>query len=129
MALHLRGCQARKDVGSGLSHRREDMRDWLRVKPRTEYARDQFAVGNLQQQKPVLALLAFLAVPFRASGSREIDIRPLPGRIWKQFTARDRFSRWDVLELRRNATARTAAGVLDALEARMPFPVAFSRPT
>jgi transposase InsO family protein len=52
-----------------------------------------------------------------------LDIRPLPNRIWKQFTARDRFSRWDVLELRRNATARTAAGVLDALEARMPFPI------
>jgi putative transposase len=52
-----------------------------------------------------------------------LDIRPLPNKIWKQFTARDRFSRWDVLELRRNATARTAAGVLDALEARMPFPV------
>ena len=52
-----------------------------------------------------------------------LDIRPLPARIWKQFTARDRFSRWDVVELRRNATARTAAGVLDALEARMPFPV------
>jgi putative transposase len=52
-----------------------------------------------------------------------LDIRPLPTKIWKQFTARDRFSRWDVLELRRNATARTAAGVLDALEARMPFPV------
>jgi len=52
-----------------------------------------------------------------------LDIRPLPNKVWKQFTARDRFSRWDVLELRRNATARTAAGVLDALEARMPFPV------
>ncbi len=52
-----------------------------------------------------------------------LDIRPLPAKVWKQFTARDRFSRWDVLELRRSATARTAAGVLDALEARMPFPV------
>ena len=52
-----------------------------------------------------------------------LDIRPLPAKIWKQFTARDRFSRWDVVELRRNATARTAAGVLDALAARMPFPV------
>jgi transposase InsO family protein len=52
-----------------------------------------------------------------------LDIRPLPNKVWKQFTARDRFSRWDVVELRRNATARTAAGVLDALEARMPFPV------
>jgi transposase len=52
-----------------------------------------------------------------------LDVRPLPGKTWKQFTARDRFSRWDVVELRRNATARTAAGVLDALAARMPFPV------
>ena len=52
-----------------------------------------------------------------------LDVRPLPGTVWKQFTARDRLSRWDVVELRRNATARTAAGVLDALETRMPFPV------
>ena len=44
-------------------------------------------------------------------------------RIWKQFTARDRFSRWDVLELRRNATASTAAGVLDALDSRMRSPI------
>lgn len=52
-----------------------------------------------------------------------LDVRPLPGTAWKQFTARDRRSRWDVVELRRNATARTAADVLDALVARMPFPV------
>lgn len=52
-----------------------------------------------------------------------LDVRPLPGKVWKQFTARDRLSRWDVVELRRNATARTAAGVLDSLAARMPFPV------
>ena len=53
-----------------------------------------------------------------------LDIRP-PGLTHplKQFTARDRVSRWDTLELRRNALARTAAVVLDALEARMPFPV------
>ena len=36
-----------------------------------------------------------------------LDIRPLPAKIWKQFTARDVVSRWDVVELRRNATART----------------------
>jgi len=52
-----------------------------------------------------------------------LDIRPLPGKVWKQFTARDRFSRSDVLEVHRNATARTAAGVLDELAVRMPFPV------
>jgi transposase InsO family protein len=52
-----------------------------------------------------------------------LDIRPLPGKIWKQFTARDVVSRWDVLELGRRATARAAADVLDRLAERMPFPV------
>ena len=52
-----------------------------------------------------------------------LDIRPLPGRIWKQFTARDVVSRWDVLELGRRATARTAADALDRLAERMPFPI------
>ncbi len=53
-----------------------------------------------------------------------LDVRP-PGvtRPYKQFTARDRVSRWDVLELRRTATARAAASVLEAIVARMPFPV------
>ena len=53
-----------------------------------------------------------------------LDIRP-PGRTYpyKQFTARDRVSRWDTLELCPNALARTAAGVLDALVLRMPFAV------
>jgi putative transposase len=52
-----------------------------------------------------------------------LDIRPLPGRAWKQFTARDIVSRWDVLELGRRATARAAADALDRLAERMPFPV------
>ena len=52
-----------------------------------------------------------------------LDIRTLPGQIWKQFTARDRVSRWDVVELGRRATARAAADVLDRLAERMPFPV------
>jgi len=53
-----------------------------------------------------------------------LDIRP-PGvtHPFKQFTARDRVSRWDTLELRANARAGTAVGILDALAARMPFPV------
>jgi hypothetical protein len=29
-----------------------------------------------------------------------LDVRPLPGLVFKQFTARDVESRWDVLELR-----------------------------
>jgi transposase InsO family protein len=52
-----------------------------------------------------------------------LDIRPLPNRIWKQFTARDVVSRWDVLELGRRATAPAAAAVLDRLAERMPFGV------
>ena len=52
-----------------------------------------------------------------------LDIRPLPGTIWKQFTARDVVSRWDTVELGRRATASAAAQVLDRLAERMPFPV------
>jgi transposase InsO family protein len=52
-----------------------------------------------------------------------LDIRPLPGLVLKQFTARDVVSRWDVLELRTTASARAALAILDALASRMPFPV------
>jgi transposase InsO family protein len=52
-----------------------------------------------------------------------LDIRPLPGKIWKQFTARDVISRWDTVELGRQATAAAAAAVLDRFAERMPFPV------
>ena len=52
-----------------------------------------------------------------------LDLRPLPGVVIKHFTARDVVSRWDVLEVHTRATARTAAAFLDAIEARMPFPV------
>ena len=52
-----------------------------------------------------------------------LDLRPLPGVVLKQFTARDSLSRWDVVEVHQRATARTAAGFLDALQTRMPFAV------
>ena len=52
-----------------------------------------------------------------------LDVRPLPDMVLKHFTARDVVSRWDVVEAHTRATARTAAGFLDALQARMPFPV------
>ncbi len=53
-----------------------------------------------------------------------LDVRP-PGatRPYKQFTARDVISRWDVLALGRQATALAATGMLDALAQRMPFAV------
>src|SRR5262245_2497119 len=36
-----------------------------------------------------------------------LDLRPVPGVTLKQFTARDLISRWDVLEVRERATARS----------------------
>jgi transposase InsO family protein len=52
-----------------------------------------------------------------------LDLRPLPGVVLKHFTARDVVSRWDVLEVHSRATAKTAATFLEAIAARMPFPV------
>ncbi len=52
-----------------------------------------------------------------------LDLRPLPNVVRKQFTARDVVSRWDVLDIRSSATAKTAAGFIDALLERMPFRV------
>ena len=50
-----------------------------------------------------------------------LDVRPLPGMVFKHFTARDVISRWDVIEVRSRATATTAAAFLDTVAARMPF--------
>jgi len=52
-----------------------------------------------------------------------LDVRPLPGMVFKHFTARDVISRWDVIEVRSRATATTAAAFLETLCARMPFPI------
>ena len=51
-----------------------------------------------------------------------LDVRPLPGVVLKQFTARDMVSRWDVLGVYRSATATTATRFLTTLQARFPFP-------
>lgn len=52
-----------------------------------------------------------------------LDVRPLPGMVLKHFTARDVISRWDVVEVHTRATAITAAGFLDTLQERAPFPL------
>ena len=52
-----------------------------------------------------------------------LDIRPLPGVVLKHYTARDVISRWDAIDLYSRATAHTAAGFLNKLEERMPFPI------
>lgn len=52
-----------------------------------------------------------------------LDLRPLPGIVLKQFTARDVVSRWDVLMVASRATAPAASRFLDAIGERTPFPV------
>jgi transposase InsO family protein len=52
-----------------------------------------------------------------------LDVRPLPGVAFKQFTARDIVSRWDVLATSKNATATSAARFIDSIRERMPFEV------
>ncbi|MGH7272875.1 MAG: helix-turn-helix domain-containing protein [Nitrospiria bacterium] len=52
-----------------------------------------------------------------------LDLRPIPGVILKQFTARDVISRWDVLEVHSRATAQLASQFIQTLKQRMPFPI------
>jgi putative transposase len=52
-----------------------------------------------------------------------LELRPVPGVIFKQFTARDVVSRWDVVQAHTRATAQTATEFLDTLQHRMPFPI------
>lgn len=52
-----------------------------------------------------------------------LDIRPLPGVVYKHFTAHDVASKWNVVGIYQRATATTATDFLDALAERMPFPV------
>jgi len=52
-----------------------------------------------------------------------LDLRPLPGVIFKHFTAHDVVSKWNVMSVNRRAPAATAAHFLDILKDRMPFPI------
>lgn len=52
-----------------------------------------------------------------------LDVRPLPGVGFKQFTARDVVSRWDVIQAHGRATAQSATQFLETLLHRMPFPI------
>lgn len=52
-----------------------------------------------------------------------LDVRPLPGIAFKQFTARDIISRWDVVGVSTNATSPSAAKFIESIRERMPFEV------
>ena len=50
-----------------------------------------------------------------------LDVRPGAGVVLKQFTARDVVSKWDALEVHRQATAVSAWLFIETLQRRMPF--------
>ncbi len=52
-----------------------------------------------------------------------LDVRPLPGVVLKQFTARDVISRWDVLEAHTRANSHIASDFIGTLIERIPFPI------
>jgi transposase InsO family protein len=52
-----------------------------------------------------------------------LDVRPMTGVGFKQFTARDVVSRWDVIQAHSRATASAASQFLETLLHRMPFPI------
>lgn len=52
-----------------------------------------------------------------------MDIRPVPGVVRKQFTARDIVSKWDTLHVFGHATALLAAKFLDMLMESTPFSI------
>jgi len=52
-----------------------------------------------------------------------LDIRPLPGVVFKHFTAHDVVSKWNVMDIFTRATAVTASQFLEEIIERMPFEV------
>ena len=52
-----------------------------------------------------------------------LDIRPIPGVVRKQFTARDTTSKWDVCQVYGSASSGRAADFLDKLISRAPFKI------
>ena len=52
-----------------------------------------------------------------------LDVRPVPGVVFQQFTARDVVSRRDLIQAHGRATAYAASQFLETLLHRMPFPI------
>jgi putative transposase len=90
----------------------EPMRRAISAKRRV---RRQYAVRKPKEYKPLS--------PGDLVEVDTLDIRPLPGVMLKQFTARDVVSRWDVVEARSRATALTAMEFIETIQRRMPFEV------
>ncbi len=52
-----------------------------------------------------------------------LDVRPLPGLVWKHFTGRVVVSRWDVVQAHTRATAATATEFLESAATAHAFPI------
>ena len=101
----------------GYLKQRGYLREPLRVGPRhrKRYVPRPFAIRK-PRDYPVV-------VPGDLVQVDTMDIRPVPGLTYKHFTACDTISRWNELEVHSHATASTAAGFLEGVLRRMPFPV------
>ena len=86
-----------------------------RISARKRQQRRPYAVRKPKEYQPLM--------PGDVVQLDTLDVRPLPGVVFKQFTARDMVSRWDVLGVYRRATATNATRFLGTLQARSPFPV------
>jgi putative transposase len=86
-----------------------------RVISATRRVRRPYAIRKPKEYKPL--------IPGDLVEVDTLDIRPLPGVLLKQFTARDVISRWDVIEVRSRATAHTAMEFIETIQRRMPFAV------
>ena len=118
--LRRQGCQVSVSmVGRILTeaHRRGVLKEPPRYRVSAKKRRPQrpYAVRKPREYKAL--------VPGDIVQVDTLDLRPLPGVILKQFTARDVVSRWDVIEVYRSATATNAVEFLKAMKARFPFPV------
>lgn len=91
-----------------------------------EAPRSRFRMGKRSRSRPYAIRKPQEYQPHKPGELVEVDtleLRPLPGVVLKHFTARDVISRWDVVEAHPRATASNAAGFLERLLERMPFPV------
>ena len=106
-------------VGRILKHlkRRGVLREPLRngIKTRKRSRKRPYAVRKPKDYK--------VQEPGDLVGVDTLDVRPLPGMVFKQFTARDLISRWDVVQAFRSATAGNGRKFLLSLIERAPFEV------
>jgi transposase InsO family protein len=86
-----------------------------RIRARRRTWKRQYATRKPKEYQPTL--------PGDLIQLDTMDVRPEPNIVLKQFTTVDVVSRWSVVSLASNATARLAVRALGELEARSPYPI------